>query len=135
MECTKPRVTQPKQPWQKIFLPLCCLLAPIAEGPLAPTFLGVDAILSAFLLLYCCSGGRFRFGNNSLICSLIYALPKQSTAVVHEICALTGYFLHFPDSWLVFMGSQRATDTRNLIKAVRMLMVSVFLILRKQSSQ
>lgn len=51
MECTKPRATQPKQPWQKLFLPLCCPLAPVAEGPLAPTLLGADAMLSAFLLL------------------------------------------------------------------------------------
>lgn len=80
--------------------------------------------------LSCYSGGSFRFESNSSIWSLIYAFLKHSIALVHEISALTGCFLHFPESWLVFMGLQRATDTSNLIKAVRMLMVSAFLILR-----
>lgn len=122
----------------KLFLPLCSLLPPLAEGPLVPTLLRVDAVLTAFLLLIyssakvlnCRSGGRFRFGNSSLLCSLIFTFSKQRTALVCEICALIRCFLHFPDSWLVFVGLQRATDTRNLIKAVRVLTVSAFLMLR-----
>lgn len=120
---------------------LWSLSAPLAEGPLLPTPLGVDVVLTAFLplicssakVLNCCSGGRFR--NSSLLCSLLFAFSKQSTALVHEICALIRCFIHFPDSWLVYVGSQRATSTRNLIKAVRMLTFSAFLMLRKQSSQ
>lgn len=115
----------------KISSHLLALLAPPAEGPLLLTLLSIDTRLPAFLLLICLlgkvltcsSGGRCRFGNGSLSCSLIFAFSKQSTALVHEM-DLIGCCLRSPDSWLAFECSQRATGTRKGHKDARSFCVS-----------
>lgn len=59
-----------------------------SKGPLVPMLLGVDAMLSDLLLLCspakvlsCCSGGRFRFGNVSLLCPLIFYFFKTKHSI------------------------------------------------------
>lgn len=59
-----------------------------SEVPLIPMLLRVDPMLTDFLLLFspakvlnCCLGGRFRLGDVSLLCSLIFCIFKTKYCI------------------------------------------------------